>query len=440
MSGTSWTTDTAVVGSGMAGAAVGAELAQAGVDHLVLEAGPDLGRAHIGAHLDTTHLADPARDPSFAPFAIRGNVYGPASGLRRRVGGRSLYWRGICLRIEPQALTRWPAHLAALLGRRYVEVEAQLSAWSCRPCLTLARTDTERRVTDRILDLGYQATPTPRAIRILENGRWAAYSPLFRTPAPTVLTGYEVRELRAAGPGFLLISADGSRLAARRVVLAAGLFANLALLAGLLGTTSEFRTFDHVASGVLAVLPPDDDAVEPMDISIHAGFHLQASSNLMVERRPDRAGLLWDVWAMGEQPPEAASRVRVRKEGVTVDLDRSGRAAVGEVHAAQHDIVGTLMERLRAPLAAGRALPFAQALSLARARTGVAVRYEVPLGELDHESGGLPLGGQHVDDDGGVRAVPGLFVVGPCVFHRAGAANPTLTNLALAGHVARNLC
>jgi choline dehydrogenase-like flavoprotein len=439
MSGTLWTADTIVVGSGMAGVTVGAELARAGVDHLVLEAGPDLGHAHIGAHPDTAHLNDPAWDPSFAPFAIGGDVYGPASGLRRRVGGRSLYWRGICLRIEPRALASWPAYLVDLLTRRYNEVEAELSAWTCRPCLAHARTDTERRVADRILDLGYDATPTPRAIRVLGTGRWEAYTPLSRTPAPTVRTGYEVRELRAKGAGFLLTSADGSRLTARRVILAAGLFANLVLFGGLLGTTSEFRTVDHVASGVLAILPSDDSGDKPMDASIHAGFHPQASSNLMVECRPDPAGLLWDVWAMGEQPPQAAFRVRVRGAGVTVDLGTANREAVARVYTAQRDTVATLVERLGVPLASGRPLPFAGALAVARAHPGVAVRYEVPLGELDHESSGLPLGGEHVDNSGGVRAVPGLSVVGPCLFPRAGAANPTLTTLALAGHVARNL-
>lgn len=440
MSGTGWTSDTIVVGSGMTGAAVGAELARAGVDHLVLEAGPDLGRAHIGAHLDTTHLDDPARDPSFAPFAIRGDIYGPASGLRRRVGGRSLYWRGICLRIESRALASWPAHLAALLARRYDEVETELSAWACRPCLAHARSDTERRVADRILNLGYNATPTPRAIRVLGSGRWAAYTPLSRMPAPTVCTGYEARELRAKGSGFLLTSTDGSHLTARRVVLAAGLFANLALLEGLLHTTSEFRTVDHVASGALAVLPSDYGRDEPMDVSIHAGFHPQASSNLMVECRPDLAGLLWDVWTMGEQPPQAAFRVRVRGADVTVNLGRADREAVAEVYAAQRDTVATLVDRLGLPLASGRPLSFAEAVSVARARPGTGVSYEVPLGELDHESSGLSLGGRYVDDEGGVRAAPGLSVVGPCLFPRAGAANPTLTALALAGHVARSLC
>jgi choline dehydrogenase-like flavoprotein len=82
---------------------------------------------------------------------------------------------------------------------------------------------------------------------------------------------------------------------------------------------------------------------------------------------------------------------------------------------------------------------FDEALAQAEAQPGTAVIYDATIGELDHESGGLPLGGEHVDVRGHLREAPGVAVAGPCLIPRAGAANPSLTTLALARYVVQHL-
>jgi choline dehydrogenase-like flavoprotein len=59
------------------------------------------------------------------------------------------------------------------------------------------------------------------------------------------------------------------------------------------------------------------------------------------------------------------------------------------------------------------------------------VRYQNWVGLSDHESGTIALG-EHLDDRFMSRHIPNLYVSGPCTFPRAGAANPSLTILALA--------
>ena len=72
------------------------------------------------------------------------------------------------------------------------------------------------------------------------------------------------------------------------------------------------------------------------------------------------------------------------------------------------------------------------------ANPGVAVAYAATLGSLDHEAGTLPFG-RVLSPSGQIGAVPGLFVVGPATFPRSGAANPSLSTLTLARHVANGV-
>ena len=62
--------------------------------------------------------------------------------------------------------------------------------------------------------------------------------------------------------------------------------------------------------------------------------------------------------------------------------------------------------------------------------TNQPVTWSNTLGTEDHEGGTLPLGGI-LDDDGEFRSVRGLYAAGPATFPRLGAANPSLTTLAL---------
>ncbi|MFI1885942.1 FAD-binding protein [Streptomyces jumonjinensis] len=443
--------DTAVIGSGMAGTAVAMELERTGRDYAVLEAGTHRGQAHIAADQHSAHLADPAQDPAFTPFLDQpGPLYGPLSGYRRRVGGRSLYWRGICLRIEDEVLREWPEEVRrALLGTDwdqglYAWTEAALAAWAGGIRLTQARTRTEETMVNELAALGYPAVPTPRAIRTLGQGRWEAYSPVTEVPPERILAGHCVSAVRKRAEGGYSLTLDGAAepaLNARHVVLCAGAVGNIELVDGLLhgreGEPRRYSIVDHVACGMLTVEPGGRH--EQMDSSVHAGFDRSSRSNLIVERQRHGEGVLMDAWAMGEQLPEAASTVLIG-DRTEIVLEPLARTTLDAMRQKQHRLLGELASRVGATASFREEyVSFDEALAQAEAEPGTTVTYDATIAELDHESGGLPLGGEQVDVSGGLREAPGVIVAGSCLFPRAGAANPSLTTLALARYVVQRM-
>ncbi|MDQ3740283.1 MAG: GMC family oxidoreductase [Actinomycetota bacterium] len=115
--------DVVVVGAGITGSIIAKELAHAGMDVLVLEAGTDLGRTWLGyqQNLRTFYGANiktpespygwnpnaPSPDPeeSGAPGAHYFTETGPvayASTYARVAGGTTMHWMGTCLRMLPQ--------------------------------------------------------------------------------------------------------------------------------------------------------------------------------------------------------------------------------------------------------------------------------------------------------------------------------------------------
>ncbi|MEE1831717.1 NAD(P)-binding protein [Streptomyces sp. SP17KL33] len=424
----------AIVGSGLSGAAVAHELGMYGIDHVLLDAGPHLGLDHVGAFRETDHLANPAADPSFAPFvAGQDSPYGPLAGYRMRVGGRGLYWRGISLRIEPGVLSGWPERLRRALEETwYPAVEQELANWSGR-ALAEPRTMEEEQLLAHVGKAGYQVTATPRAVRFSEDGRWSAYSPITAVAPDRIRARAQVSHIKPLPQGGFLVHGAGEPLAVDGIVLAAGVFENARLVDRLLGSRSEMRIVDHVATGF--VVFRFGARHDPCDASVFAGFHPTASSNLFVESQAVDGGVLVDAWAMGEQPPEAAG---VLADG-NVTLDASARQVLTQVGYHQQQLLSGLADALDIGAVHGDGLGFDAAMTRAISAPGSAFGYTAGIGELDHESSGLPLGGDLVDEAGALRAIPGIHVVGPCLFPRAGAANPTLTNLALARYVAQSV-
>ncbi|MFC5286639.1 NAD(P)-binding protein [Actinokineospora guangxiensis] len=419
----------AVVGSGLSGAAAARLLQLHGVEHVLVERGPNLGVRHVGSDERTAHLENPREDPSFRAFDIgASSPYAPTAGYRSRVGGRGLYWRGICLRIEPEALASWPdGPREALLSEHYGAAEETLARWVGRP-LAAARSATEQRLVQTLSAAGYSATATPRAVRFSDGG-WSAYSPIAELSAARIRPDRQVTSVvRRPGRGFVL-RGPAHELVVDGVIFAAGVFENVRLVAGLTGADQAAKIVDHVASGFLVFGPGGEH--DTVDASAYAGFHRSAGSNLFVESGAVDGGTMIDAWAMGEQPPDAASVL----SGGAVALDARARHRLDDVEARQRRLLDDAAARLgfSAPRWAG--LDFDAASRRARREPGVAIGYRAGIGELDHESCGLPVGGELVDDDGRLRAAPDAYVVGPCLFPRAGAANPTLTTLALTHHV-----
>ncbi|MFI6527669.1 GMC oxidoreductase [Streptomyces uncialis] len=448
----------AVVGSGMSGSAVAAELARGGVPAVVLEAGPDSGRSHVAAKPDSAGLADPGVDADFEPFfaSASGPHYDRRCGLRRRVGGRSLYWRGICLPIEPYALADWPAAVRERLGEPdgtglYGQVGEELERWTGRALLT-PLDERESALLDTVRGRGYgDATVTPRAVRVLGDdprgeSLWEAYSPVGGVPAAFVRDRWPVQDLVPAPDGTVEVRATGGAesIRARAVVLCAGTVHNARLLtragrrAGV-AVPDTFAVVDHLVRGWVAAVPGDG----PVDASVLAVRDAGARSNVMVETTGTNGARLLDVWAMGEQRPTSASQF---------GFDEEGRAHYTAGHSADdREVLGHQRELLRAladalgvaggaDLAAAEDwLDFDTAVARAQRSPGRAVPYGCPLGSLDHEACSLPLGGPVVEGTGRVRDLGPVYVAGPSVFPRAGAANPSLTTLALSRYVVENV-
>jgi choline dehydrogenase-like flavoprotein len=445
----------AVVGSGMSGCAVAAELTRHGVPVIVVEAGPDAGRNHVASRPETAPLIDPAADQYFVPFSeeAAGPHYVRSSGFRRRVGGRSLYWRGICLRIEPYALEDWPPVVRDALVRTggtglYDQVETMLERWTGRP-LQAVRSNREALLLEAIRAKGYSsASATPRAIRALEGLAWDAYSPLSELPPEAVLTERAVVGFSPASTDTVELhlagSSDAAGIRARAVVLCAGtieiarLAAGLTASHGVAASPRAFRVADHHVQGWVAV----SRGGAPVDASVLVLRDDEARSNVVLEASSLGEFELLDAWAMGEQ---------LLTDSTMFSFDDQGRVRFDlTLTSSDHEVLdrqACLLDALAGAMGvAGEPRPvlddtldYDLAVERAKAVPGHAIPYYCRLGSLDHESGSLALGSATVDEMGRLRGFGPIFAAGPAVFPRCGAANPSLTTLAVSRYIAQNV-
>lgn len=124
--------EVAVVGSGASGAVVARELAEAGVDVVVLEEGPNIPPEVYGRFRVTETMRHMARlGGSQVALGIGDSpTISVLSG--RAVGGSSTMTGGVCFRIPPGVLNRWerdlglPGWSEADLEPAYVEVEREI--------------------------------------------------------------------------------------------------------------------------------------------------------------------------------------------------------------------------------------------------------------------------------------------------------------------------
>ncbi len=241
-----------IVGGGLAGLELAKELQRRGTrDVVVLEAGSRGDGTHVNASAEAVEALEMwlnADEPSelWRPWtSATPPYYTRHGGLRRRLGGRSLYWHGVVLPIEPWALSApaWPQRIVddlttSWLGGPglYDVVRSELAAW------TGGRGDEppQLKVGDVVL------SPTPKAIRRAGRpGGWEAYSPISYwsesgeaggdeitlLPDCTVL-GVAVRDGRTAGVVFREAESDAHiTINSTRVVLAAGTIENARLAA-----------------------------------------------------------------------------------------------------------------------------------------------------------------------------------------------------------------
>jgi hypothetical protein len=479
--------DVVIVGSGMAGLAVAAEIGRrGGLDALVLESGPDAGHEHTRMVFDEEtalrRWLDPDSDASFwRPYRTSGPGYLGLSGLRRRVGGRSLYWGGVMLPIEGWALRggEWPAPVVADLVRGwdggaslYARVSAEVAAWA-------GEAGGVRPGADGLTFGDYAFTPAPRAVRHAGAGRWAAYTPLSRWngcadgtggSSVPIFPGCHVLGVKAGAAGVLGVQLrrgpDVVEIRAPRVVLAAGTIENSRLaLQALTDCGAAARQprlcglVDKIAHGFTATF---DQAKVPPAVADAARkgqlYYLPAQeklrSNHFLQLYLNELGtIVLDTWLMGEQVSGEAGQVccdpaaewpwRTRVIAALSPADLRLCTLQQTELARLWDCISDALGIWRSPLRFSREYGSPDLRDRLLAPRGAhgqtaAQTYSFPLGAEQHEAGTTPLGTM-LDDTHQFRQVPGLFAAGPSSFARTGAANPSMTILALGMRLAAAL-
>lgn len=468
----------AVVGSGIAGLTLARELALSGVRScVVLEAGPADDLRHKNNLPEDTGLRlwhTAAEDPYFARSwtSDRPPHFHRASGIRRRVGGRSLYWHGVCLPIETDVLRAWPRPVVEALGSvdgsgLYADMVRRLEQWLGAP-LDSCRGPLEAALLKWLLSQGYFARTVPQAARFdPATGVRVPYSPVEHwltkdaRALPPVHAKCEVLEMAPTSSGQVALTCEVAGtprvLVAQRVCLAAGTLPTSVLAGRLMmrvAGTDECclkGLNDHIVQGFTVSLPRRILALPRLPG--HALAYVPrvdpTESNLFLDvtdtSDPDR--VLLTAWTMGEQL-SGESAVRIPRD--------TGSPTVVDVRFSEHDhrVIRHQTRQLMDLATRLAAAPFlvddwhfaegspeylpARMRAGAHGDDGIAfLPYVYPLGSVDHEAGTLPLGSPVADDYGALRCLPAVRVAGPATFPRSGAANPSLTNMALAVAQAR---
>jgi hypothetical protein len=452
-----------------------------------VESGPIGHLSHLNARLSTSDATRAWMEPgSFDPaFRIAwetnsAQYYAGYSGLRNAVGGRSLYWGGAVLPIESWALSdrSWPDAVRHDLTVSwqdheglYDHVLAELRSWSNQ--VQPANPDSDPLI-DVLRSAGYHAAgPPPKAVRFEEGGRWTAYSPLdvllteaadadlvrSRGPAPLIYVDAPIARvgLTEARGVELEIRSQGSvgSVHARTAILAAGTIENARLFASVneapTSGSRRFEIYDHLVQGFVAFLPRHLLGSSDSARTAFAALIPSAGakhSNLFVAA--DLQGDMWTIhaWEMGEQLPSEENSVEIAVDGAALPVVNAGlshgdmevidaqQASLNELWSRLSSLAGVPPAKLDFEPFGGRRNTYAELVR--RLREGDADQgaagaqtYYCPIGTIDHEGGTLPYG-WCLDDQSRVKGMEQIFVVGPASFPRMGAANPSLTTIALA--------
>ncbi|WP_433652908.1 FAD-binding protein [Micromonospora zamorensis] len=455
-----------VIGSGTSGLATALELAAHGVeDVVVVDHGPFAGFEH-----DTRTSPTPRCPPPPADWRASSRHYQVPPGVALPVGGRSRGWQGVVMPINETVLRqRWPHQVVEELHSdgpgSYAGVLRDLAEWRGEP-VTTAQTASDTGVQaawNDVLD-ELPVAPVPQIGRYADSdsGRqYWVYSPLMAwrgdgvpryhgLALPTIVHGLQALHLvtdhdAVTGAAFRLPDGTTRTITADTVVLAAGALENTRLYAQALGAVREPvlnwpGLNDHLTHGIVVPLPESlrDGWSAPDRAFLMGDLEARFNGNLFVDVHA--AGMpepILDLWWIAQQvepfpdsisfqadspvwsarieskPNEADELSIARRDEFAIDL--LTRLGVKEIDQVAPDAIA---------VAIGRALGDRRA-----------VRYHHAPGIADHEAGTLSLG-THLLPGGRSSWAANLYVAGPASFPTPGAANPTLTILALGAQTA----
>jgi choline dehydrogenase-like flavoprotein len=447
---------TLIIGSGMAGAGLANELLDRGHrDFAVISSGssqPD----------SASRTLTSADDPAWTSTNLH---YQPIPGVVGRIGGRSKLWAGVTLRIPAKVLDNWPSAVAARLPDDYASVEGYLTAWkgaaldkpTCPADANLAQALSH-------CDPPFRVVPIAATIADQEKRTWRAYSPVEPlierissgstcSVVPALIENQRVLWIEKSAGRLAVMAmsettAGRQRITADKIALAAGTLENTRIFAQTLHhiTGTEISAWPGLASKIKHGIFTRPAAWMTRDLGLYDSIYLlaempSAKENLFIYISSDHRGEPYlDLWWFTEQAhAETAvihfdTRPPVWRGVVDCEIGQTDRSRILE----RDSYANALLRSWGCQEADLRDAAFPSRAEALTHLTERPVRYQNWVGLSDHESGTIALG-EHLDDQFMSWRIPNLYVSGPSTFPQAGAANPSLTILALARFVAENL-
>lgn len=482
-----------IIGGGLAGLELAKQLDLAGADDvLVVEAGAAHDLRHVYSVNDATAADRMWTDEHADRYFVRSwesatePHFSLGSGIRRRLGGRSLYWHGVLLPVEEFALAEpiWPGPVVKELTHSwrdgpslYARVRSDLALWS----------GTAAPATDNELTVGrFRLVNPPRSIRASARGsaRWEAYSPLSYWLEPTVEEGGPVGgvrispEVEATGvlvtdgraKGALVrnrVSGEEKSITAAKVVLAAATVESTRLAIQALYRDEEPDSacltglVDHIVQGFNVTVAAADLPERLVSRARDGAFHFMngsgaSRSNLFLQLgSAERGDVDIEVWVTAEQERSSAGVVTCTPGEewpwhvtISTGLSAEDRRVVAAQRQELEEFWSAWCTQFDLPfIPVDFDFDFIEPTRTLRSvhedlrdhgrivRHCRPVTWTSPLGTEEHEGGTLALGNV-IDQNHEFKGIENLFAIGPSVFPRQGSANPSLTTLALARRLA----
>lgn len=458
--------DVAIVGSGAGAAAVGGELARAGLDVLLVEAGGPLNSGRPGSHIRNAFPAESQLETRYGPQVWRDLVpfaYGADRFAAMRgalsihsVGGMLSYWSHACpvpdLKTECEPAVP-PAEMQALWQRALGLLWADTNIEA--PGVRQRRVMAAVRAGFPDLPAGREVQPLRVAMRRIADGRLEfAGADALLAPGPSgsavrILAGHPVRLImmhgsRAVG---LIAGREGSdvTISAGAVVVAAGAIGTPQLL-----HASEVRPealgrylVDHtqlvsrvkLRDDLLSDVPEDDVTFSVwIPASSARDIHTQISRG-WITSSPILAGIdsrltadIGQFTGVDPQPDnrvifsdDAIDRFGLPAADIRFELSRADRDRAARMFSDHYRVAETIAD-------------FGYALEASFMPPGTSLHL---MGT--HRMGAVDDGTSVADSYGRVWGTEGLFLAGNGLISTGNAGNPTVNNVALALRVAEGV-